>query len=172
MAAESAGLGVLLRSDDDPIDRPEARRAAKDAIRRYFRAVAEQDMDALAAGMTDDVVYELPFSETGSVEPGGYRRYEGAAEVVAFWRSVASSGLKSAPPEDVELSITADGARVFIEQRGNMTTADGRPYRNRYVFRFDIRDGRVAQVREYVNPIISAYAFRRPVANAFTIDTL
>ena len=70
----------------------------------------------------------------------------------------------------MELSITADGSRLFIEQRGNMTMADGRPYRNRYVFRFDVRDGRVSHVREYINPIISAHAFDRPIAERPALD--
>ena len=172
MAEAQAGLGALLRSDDDAPDRPEGRRAAKDAIRRYFRAIAARDMAALADSMTPDVVYELPFSETGSTEPGGFRRYEGAAAVLAFWDATTSSGLATAAPDDVELSITGDGSRVFIEQRGNVTMADGRPYRNRYVFRFDIRDNRVAHVKEYFNPVVSAVAFRRPVANGIMIDSL
>ena len=172
MAAPSTSLGALLKSDDDPPFSPEGRRRAKDAIRRFFRAIAARDMAALADSVTEDVVYEMPFSETGSTEPGQFRRYSGRDQVVAFWERTSGSGLRSAPPEDVELSITADGARVFIEQRGNMTTADGKPYRNRYVFRFDIADGRVSHVREYINPIISAYAFARPVANAFIIEKL
>lgn len=172
MAAPSTSLSALLKSDDDPPFSPEGRRRAKDAIRRFFRAIAGRDMAALADGVTEDVVYEMPFSETGSTEPGQFRRYSGREQVVAFWEQTSGSGLRSLPPEDVELSITADGARVFIEQRGNMTTADGRPYRNRYVFRFDISDSRVSHVREYINPIISAYAFARPVANAFIIEKL
>jgi ketosteroid isomerase-like protein len=72
----------------------------------------------------------------------------------------------------MELSITGDGSRVFIEQRGNMVLPDGRPYRNKYVFRFSIRDGRISHVREYFNPVIAAYAFRRKIANAFIIETL
>jgi ketosteroid isomerase-like protein len=49
---------------------------------------------------------------------------------------------------------------------------DGRAYRNKYVFRFSIRDGRISHVREYFNPVIAAYAFRRKIANAFIIETL
>lgn len=172
VVSSSASLGALLKSDDDPPFSPEGRRRAKDAILRFFRAIAARDMAALAEGLTEDVVYEMPFSETGSTEPGQFRCFTGRAEVVAFWEQTSATGLRSLPPEDVELSITADGGRVFIEQRGNMTTADGKAYRNRYVFRFDITDGRVRHVREYINPIISAYAFARPVANAFMIEKL
>jgi ketosteroid isomerase-like protein len=172
VTAASPGLGALLRSDDDPQDSAEGRRRGKDAVRAFLKAIAVSDMKSLAVAVTDDVIYEMPFSETGSTDPGGFRRYAGAAEVVEFWRGMSGSGIKSASSEDVELSISGDGSRVFIEQRGNMTMPDGKPYRNRYVFRFDIRDGRVSHVREYLNPIISAYAFERPIANALMIKSL
>ncbi len=172
METPAPSLGALLRSDVDPTDSPEGRRAAKDAIRRFLKAVATSDMAALAESVTNDVIYELPFSETGSTEPGNFRQYVGREAVVAFWRATSSSGMRSAAPEDVELSLTADGSRVFLEQRGQMTMPDGKSYRNRYVFRFDIAEGRVSHVKEYLNPITSAYAFGRPIAGDVMITSL
>jgi ketosteroid isomerase-like protein len=166
------GLGALLRSDDDPRDSAEGRRRGKDAVKTFLKAIASRDMAALSDAVTADVVYEMPFSETGSTDIGRFRRYVGREEVVTFWSGMSSSGIKSESPDDVELSITGDGSRVFIEQRGNMTMPDGKAYRNRYVFRFDIIDGQVSHVKEYLNPIISAYAFDRPVANGLRIDTV
>lgn len=172
MNQPAVGLGALLKSDEDPLDSPTARRAAKDAILGFFRAVAARDAKALADSITGDAVYEIPFSESGSTEPGGLRRYVGTAEVVDFWMATTANGLKNLGAEEVELSITGDGSRVFIEQRGNIVMPDGRAYRNKYVFRFSIRDGRISHVREYFNPVIAAYAFRRKIANAFIIETL
>lgn len=163
-------LAELLRSEDGIADDPAARETARRAVLRFFKAIGTKDMDALAAAITDDIVYEMPFSESGSTARGAYRRFEGQSQVVEFWRMTSAAGLSVAPAEDVELSILGDGSRLFIEQRGNMTTADGRSYRNRYVFRFDIRDGRVSHVREYINPIISAYAFARPIAGGLIVD--
>jgi ketosteroid isomerase-like protein len=172
MTKAAVSLGALLKSDDDPIESAAGRRAAKDAILRFFKAVATRDASALAQSITEDAVYEIPFSESGSTEPGGFRRYAGTEEVVAFWMATTANGPKSLGAEDVELTIAADGSRVFIEQRGNMVLPDGRPYRNKYVFRFSIRDGRVSHVREYFNPVIAAYAFRRKIANSFLVEAL
>lgn len=172
MNRSAVSLGALLKSNEDPIDSPAGRRAAKDAILRFFKAVATRDAVALADSIADDAVYEIPFSESGSTEPGGFRRYVGAGEVIEFWMATTANGPKSLGAEDVELSITGDGSRVFIEQRGNMVLTDGRPYRNRYVFRFSIRDGRISHVREYFNPVIAAYAFKRKIANSFVVETL
>ena len=35
-----------------------------------------------------------------------------------------------------------------------------------------IRDGRISHVREYFNPVIAAYAFKRKIANAFLVEAL
>jgi ketosteroid isomerase-like protein len=172
MTKPAVSLGALLKGNEDPVDSPAGRRAAKDAILRFFKAVAARDATALAQSITEDAVYEIPFSESGSTEPGGFRRYVGATEVVDFWMATTANGPKSLGAEDVELSITADGSRVFIEQRGNMVLPDGRPYRNKYVFRFSIQDGRISHVREYFNPVIAAYAFKRKIANSFIVETL
>jgi ketosteroid isomerase-like protein len=172
MATAVLGLGALLRSDDDPIDSAEGRRRGKDAVKAFLKAMGTGDMAALSDAVTDDVIYEMPFSETGSTDVGKFRRYDGRAEVVTFWSGMSGSGIKAEGPEEVELSVTGDGSRVFIEQRGNMTMPDGKKYRNRYVFRFDIRDGKVCHVKEYINPIISAYAFGRPVANGILIESV
>jgi hypothetical protein len=40
------------------------------------------------------------------------------------------------------------------------------------VFRFSLVGGKISHVREYFNPIISAYAFRRKIANNLSIDSL
>jgi ketosteroid isomerase-like protein len=172
MDKPTASLGALLKSNDDPLDSPEGRRAAKNAILAFFKAVAAKDAAALAGTITDDAVYEIPFSESGSTETGQFRRYVGAQAVIAFWTATTADGPKSLGPEDVELFVNADGSRVFIEQRGNMVLSDGRTYRNRYVFRFAIRNGRICHVREYFNPVTAAYAFKRKIANSFTIETL
>ena len=170
--SKAVSLGALLKADDDPADSAAGRRAAKDAILRFFKAVAAKDAAALAQSITDDAVYEIPFSESGSTEPGGFRRYTGSAEVVDFWMATTANGPKSLGADEVDLSITGDGSRVFIEQRGNMVLPDGRPYRNKYVFRFSIRDGRISHVREYFNPVIAAYAFKRKIAKSFLVETL
>ena len=170
--SEAPTLADLLRSEDVRCDDPEARQTAKKSVRSFFRAIALADMAALAAAITEDIIYEMPFSESGSTEAGAYRRFVGQDEVLAFWRMTSAAGLSVAPAEDVELSVLADGSRLFIEQRGNMTTADGKSYRNRYVFRFDVRAGLVCHVREYINPIISAYAFARPIAGGLMVKAL
>ena len=156
-------LAELLNSDDAQRDDPALRPAAKAAVARFYAAIGRRDMEALRQALTPDAVYEFPFSERGSSDPSEYRCFIGPEAIIAFWRYTLSLDMRFGALEDVDLSILADGSRLFIEQRGNITLVDGTSYRNRYIFRYDIRDGRIARVREYINPIISARAFRRPI---------
>jgi ketosteroid isomerase-like protein len=161
-------LAQWLRSEDAPADDPVARAAARLALRRFYAAISHGDMAALAATLTKDAIYEFPLSETGSSDPADCRRYVGREAIVAFWRETSRLGLQFAMPEDVTVSILADGSRVFLEQRGNITLSTGVAYRNRYIFRYDFYDGRIAGVREYLNPVVSAIAFGRPLAGLAT----
>lgn len=51
-------------------------------------------------------------------------------------------------------AVTAQDDRVVIETIGHGTLIDGNEYRNRYVFVFRMRDGKVASVAEHNNPVI------------------
>lgn len=161
-----------MRSDaQEAADSPDAatgreselKRTALTAVRRFYAAIVSGNLDALAESLTSDVIYEFPLSESGSSESSDWRRFDGRDAVVEFWRQTLSKGMQFNKPEDVEISLLGDGSRLFVEQRGNITLQSGKAYRNRYIFRYDIRDGKIARVREYINPIISAEAFGRPI---------
>jgi ketosteroid isomerase-like protein len=71
-----------------------------------------------------------------------------------------------------DITVSAEGSRVFIEGHGHLTMASGKTYRNRYVMRFDIVGGKIKHCKMYHSPIQSAYAFGPPVAGRFTIEAL
>jgi len=47
--------------------------------------------------------------------------------------------------------VHADGNVVVIEKRMTATLTNGRPYAMDYLFVFELRDGRVERVREYMD---------------------
>lgn len=56
-----------------------------------------------------------------------------------------------------ELSVTNDGRTVFIEALGDLRTAIGDLlYSNRYVFKFDLDQGRITSIKEYANPVTAS----------------
>jgi len=64
--------------------------------------------------------------------------------------------------------LYADGGGLHLQ----VTQGSDGKLNKSWLFRFSIRDGRISHVREYFNPVIAAYAFRRKIANAFIIETL
>lgn len=145
---------------------------ASDVVRRWFTALEVQDLAELDALMAPGVVIELPFSESGRTEPGHFRVYEGHEACLTFWTVAFEAEGDGGPLLDPEVTFGADGATVFVEGRGDIVMASGRRYRNRYVMRMVLRDGLITHVREYYNPIVSAYAFGRPIAGRVVLETL
>ena len=48
-------------------------------------------------------------------------------------------------------ALVAEGERVCAEVELRAAAADGSPYCNQYHFAFRVRDGRIVEVREYVD---------------------
>ena len=147
-------------------------RAALDVLARWHNAVAAKDLATLRAMMDDGIVIELPFNESGKTDRDSYRVYTGIGECCDFWSAAfQAEGLLHGISE-IDLTVDGAGERIFLECRGHLTMANGREYRNRYVMRMDIRDGRVLHCKEYYNPIQSAYAFGRPIAGRYILEHL
>lgn len=161
----------LIPDFHDVLARTEGPAATLDVFRRWNEAVDAQDLDAVRSCMAEDIVLEIPFSESGQVEDGKFRRYTGVEEVSGFWATAFRAEGESAGPCNCEITVSADGTTVFLETYGKLTMADGRDYRNRYVMKMVTRDGFVTHVREYYNPIQSAYAFGRPIAGHLMVES-
>lgn len=172
MNGNDSDILSIIDTIPDPVDLPEGRRTAKDLIRRWFTTMRAKDLQGLLELMSPDVVIELPFNESGRTEEGAFRRYCGLDEVRGFWEAAFKAEGKSHYQTSAELTLSADGRVAFLESRGNLTMSSGKSYRNRYVFRFVTEKGKLVHVREYYNPITSAYAFGRPVAGKHIIDVL
>ncbi len=53
--------------------------------------------------------------------------------------------------ETTIIGTTAEGERVAVESRGNFEFEDGRYYRNHYHHLFQVHDGKIISVREYLD---------------------
>ena len=162
-----AGRTCLLDTIDalpDRPDDPEQRRRTGELLRKYWAAILGQDADALRRLYSDDVLVELPFSESGRVEEGYFRAFRGIEDVMAFWITAFTLEGDDSGLYDAEVTMSGDGRVVFVEGFGQVTMANGRDYRNRYVFRMTVEGDLVTSFREYYNPIVAARAFGRPIA--------
>jgi uncharacterized protein len=65
-------------------------------------------------------------------------------------------GLGAAMPKGLRLTpkgLTAEGDRVAVEAESYGETASGKIYNNLYHFLFEVRDGKIQAVREYLDTL-------------------
>lgn len=124
-------------------------------VAAFFAALEAQDLESLAGLLSEDSLTVLPMSHGASVDPNkvlpgraaGLAHYEGA-----FGR------FETIRYTDHVVSVADEGRVVFVENRAECILADGRPYANVYVWRFELEPGpagRIVGIREYVNPIVA-----------------
>jgi ketosteroid isomerase-like protein len=136
-----------LGLDDD-------RRAANLArLREYFGLIETGDVDALAAYWHDDLVFEAPFSFTGTPS-----RTAGKAAV--YERLAGSYGLVRMSFHITEVHELVDPDRFLVEYTsdGHMI-GSGEAYTNVYMTLIEFRDGLMTLFREFYDSQRCAAAF-------------
>ena len=92
-----------------------------------------------------------------------------AVDIAPHTAFAAEKSVKAIDPEYV---VSHDARTVFVEVRGQVEMVNGKDYRNRYVLRFDIENGKIVCLKEFYNPIVSAIAFGREIAGQVTLDSV
>ena len=98
----------------------------------------------------DDGVLEFPFAP-----PGRQSIYRGKDEILAYMKAASGkmkidgiTAMRVQPaldPHAVTVELTVTGAMLKT----------GKPYNQRFVFFFEVKDGKLAAYREYWNPLIT-----------------
>jgi ketosteroid isomerase-like protein len=133
-----------------------AKLASQRAVDEFFRALSDRDISIASAVFTEQTVEIIPFAMAGGTEPE--RVFNGKDAVLGYLQTILDN-FKQADMVDRKTFITDDGTTVFVEGRGDLILKKtGRPYRNIYVFKFGISDGKITEIREYANPVIYAKA--------------
>lgn len=122
----------------------------------YLDALSRGDLDAIAASFTDDVTWSLH----GTLPLSGTRH--GRDQIMEFL--VGAISLYA--PDTLSFSfgeMTAEGERVVLEWRvQGIAAATGKSYDNAYCGIFVIRDGQIAEVREYLDSLHVAETLYAP----------
>lgn len=132
----------------------EDRRAANLArLRAYFDLIATGDVDALAEYWHEDLVFEAPFSFTGTPS-----RTEGKQAV--HDRLSGSYGLVTMAFTITEIHELVDPDRFLVEYTSDGHMLDsGERYTNAYITLVEFRDGRMTLFREFYDSQRCAAAF-------------
>lgn len=116
-------------------------------VRQWLEAMPEGAFDRLPGRIADDFVLRLPFAPPGV--PEAFHGREAAQAVLA------ASAANRAPLVFRDLSVlrTEDPDLFVATAEASTTMAGGKPYANRYVIFVRLRDGRIAEHTEYLNPL-------------------
>lgn len=118
-------------------------------VRRYIDAINRWDFDTKQELLAEDAVFEMPFA------PEGFqRRFVGRDEILAFVRTIPalidSENLHAVTIE----TYASDPGELLAEYRSEMViNTTGATYRNEYLSRFTVREGKITRFAEYYDPI-------------------
>ena len=133
---------------------------AKAVLQRYLDALVAGDLATIEDSFAPDATWWLH----GTLPLSGTRR--GRAEILEFLLGAGS--LYQPGTQEFEFGdITADGERAVLEWRVRaIASATGKPYDNSYAGVFVVRDGRIVEVREYLDSLYAAEVLYAAVAAA------
>ena len=122
--------------------------ASRQVVTQFLDRFNAGDFDAAFALMADDATWWLPTDV-----PGGMTMSKRAMH--ASMGTLGDAFRES--PKMVRGRVTAEDDRVSVEQhsRGGVTRG-GASYANDYHMLFQLRDGLIVEVREYMNPVLAA----------------
>lgn len=125
--------------------------APLDLAEIFFEALEQHDISLVERHLSDDVVEVIPFSNTGKSDP--FYVFNGKAEVLGYLKTIVTN-FSRVVLTDKRYSVTDQGSAVFLQAEGDLVQArTGTKYQNVYVFKFEIRDGKIVHIDEYANPI-------------------
>lgn len=122
---------------------------SKRVVREYFANLAKGDYPTALAAFADDITWWVPPS---SPLAGTYRGRDAVLGLFAQGTGLYDPSVPLSPTVE---GMLAEGDRVAAEVVITGRTAKGKDYRNHYHFLFEIRDGKIRGVKEYVDTLYS-----------------
>jgi ketosteroid isomerase-like protein len=118
-------------------------------VRRYIDAINRWDFDTKRELLAENAVFEMPYA------PEGFeRRITGRDNIIAFVETVPAI-IDAENLHDVRVeTFHSDPGEIVAEYKSDMVIKPtNAPYRNEYVSRFTVRDGRITRFAEHYDPI-------------------
>jgi ketosteroid isomerase-like protein len=141
----------------------ELREANMRLVREYIDGINAWDFDGMRAMLAEDFVFEQMYSP-----PGMRRLFEGRDVLLEFQKTFVDT-IKTENLHDLHLeTLHSDPGEILATYRSDMEFADPSiEYRNEYICRFSVRDGRITRFQEYFDPVPLITAFGGTVESPF-----
>jgi ketosteroid isomerase-like protein len=123
---------------------------SRSIVQNAWRAFASHDADRISAVLAEDAEWTAPVGNATAVALEAPSHMVGREAIVRF----LCEDFPRLFARDVTVTFHgfhAEGERVVVEETMTATLADGRPYANDYCFVFELRDGLIHRVREYMD---------------------
>jgi ketosteroid isomerase-like protein len=115
-------------------------------VRKFFELLNAEDLEGVRALLSEDAAW-MPQAR----DMPGAGEYRGRNVIVDTFLKPIRAMFAPGSPSNRILSMASNGELVLVETHGTGHLKDGRPYDNRYAWAFEIRDGKVAMIREYLD---------------------
>jgi ketosteroid isomerase-like protein len=119
-------------------------------IVEMWRAFGSRDEALIASFFHEDAVWTAPHDNATAVALDAPSGFTGAAKIARFIARDFGRLFTNDVISELR-GIYADGDVVIVESRLRATLANGRHYDNDYCFAFELEDGRVTLMREYMD---------------------
>lgn len=119
----------------------------KRVVQQFCDAMAAADPEGALALLTPDATWWIPTDQPGGMSMPVAHMAEGVKAFMSCFRQF---------PKFSVTSMTAQDDRVSVEQNcRDGLTHGGASYGNDYHMFFRLKDGRIVEVKEYMNPIMA-----------------
>ncbi|MGW0436028.1 nuclear transport factor 2 family protein [Micromonospora sp. NPDC003197] len=131
-----------------------AHRDALDLTQAFFAAFEGRDRAGVDAVLAPNANITIPLSIDGTPEP--WYVFDGKEHVLGYIDSVIAK-FDHLAFLDKHYTVSEDATSVFLQANGDiLSTAEKLVYRNVYVFKVEVENGKIVKIWEYANPV--AYA--------------
>lgn len=115
-------------------------------VLRFFEVLSAGDLEGVRALLHEEVTWKPQIRDVPGA--GIHRGKKGIVD--DFLRPIRGL-FKPGDPKVIVDTIASKGSLVIAEARGIGKIADGRVYDNLYAWAFDLKDGKVYAIREYMD---------------------
>ncbi|MEM6883529.1 MAG: nuclear transport factor 2 family protein [Verrucomicrobiota bacterium] len=119
----------------------------REIVREFFERFSAADVDATLALLDDSVIWRA-MGRDGGLPMSGEMDKAGIGQLIRNVKALMPEGLKLTPT-----GWTAEGDRVALEMESYGVKQNGTVYNNFYHFMVILSEGRITNVREYLDTI-------------------
>ncbi len=116
-------------------------------MQSIFEAIGRGDRKAYTDALHDDLVMQVMGASSWS------QTVRGKAKVLDVFFGHVQSRLSARNPTK-PFRFLADDDWVVVEAKGDMIAVDGRPYQNDYCLHYRIADGKIIEMKEYMDTVL------------------